>query len=236
MRLRFNCADTPKLDAVWVRTRDRRECQMASSAAHCSFCKRVVFMAASCLLCMGFSLSLQAETGARQTADTLSVTYGRVAQHYLTAWTDPTLPAGVLRGLPPLSASAATAGLSESSTASEGVRQALTPDAEESVLDPAILYALDLGGVGMEMVVSAKSTLQPGQCIALERSGGYVNLRGVNSGFCDPMNQATIAQLQTTQSAAARRCKAARNQVTDEAGREEVTLTRAELGMLCDGS
>jgi len=45
----------------------------------------------------------------------------------------------------------------------------------------------------MEMVVSAKKTLQPGQCVALERSGDYVNLRGVNSGFCDPMNQATIA-------------------------------------------
>ena len=38
----------------------------------------------------------------------------------------------------------------------------------------------------MEMVVSAKNTLQPGQCVVLERSGDYVNLRGVNSGFLRP--------------------------------------------------
>jgi hypothetical protein len=87
----------------------------------------------------------------------------------------------------------------------------------------------------MEMVVSAKNTLQPGQCVVLERSGDYVNLRGVNSGFCDLMNQATIATLQTIHSAAARRCKAARHQFTADPESEEASLTRSELGMLCDG-
>ena len=234
MRLRLNCADTPKLDAVWAQTRDRLDWQMAISARYCSFCTRFALIAASYLLCLGFSLSSQAETSDRQNLDTLSLTYGRVAQHYLTAWSDPALPAGVLRGLPPLSASAATAGLSESPTAPEDARQATAPDAQESLLDPAILYALDLGQAGMEMVVSAKNTFKPGQCVVLERSGDYVNLRGVNSGFCDPMNQATIATLQTIHSGAARRCKAARHQFTADSESEEASLTRAELGMLCD--
>ncbi len=236
MRLRLNCADTPELDVVRVHTRDRRDCQRASFTEHCSIDTRFLSMAASYLLCIGFSLSVQAETGARQTSDTVSVTYGRVSQHYLTTWSDPTLPAGVLRGLPPLSASAAAAGLSESPTASEDASQATAPEAEEHLLDQAILYALDLGEAGMEMVVSAKNTLQPGQCIALERSGGYANLRGVNSGFCDPMNQTTISQLQTINSATAKRCMAARNQFTTDTGSEQATLTRAELGILCDGS
>ena len=236
MRLPLNCADTPERDAMRLQTRDRRDRQIASSAGHGSFCTRFAFMAASYLLCMGFSLSSQAETSARQNLDTLSLTYGRVSQHYLTAWSDPALPAGVLRGMPPLSASAATAGLSESPTAPEDAGQATAPDAQESLLDPAILYVLDLGKAGMEMVVSAKNTLQPGQCVVLERSGDYVNLRGVNSGFCDLMNQATIATLQPIHSAAARRCKAARHQFTADSESEEASLTPAELGMLCDGS
>ena len=236
MRLPLTCADTPELDAMRLQTRDRRDRQIASSAGHGSFCTRFAFMAASYLLCMGLSLSLQAETGTKQNLDAISVTYGRVSQHYLTAWSDPTLPAGILRGLPPLSASAATPGLSESPTALEGANKTPSPEVEENLLDPAILYALDRGEAGMEMVVSAKTTLQPGQCVALERSGDYVNLRGVNSGFCDPMSQATIAQLQTTHNATARRCRAARQQFTTDAGSEEATLTRAELGMLCDGS
>ena len=235
MRLRLNCADTPKLDAVWEQTRDRRDRQMAISARYCSFCTGFALIAASYLLCLGFSLSSQAETSARQNLDTLSLTYGRVAQHYLTAWSDPALPAGVLRGLPPLSASAATAGLADSPTAPEDARQATAPDAQESLLDPAILYVLDLEKAGMEMVVSAKNTLQPGQCVVLERSGDYVNLRGVNSGFCDPMNQTTIATLQPIHSAAARRCRAARHQFTADSESEEASLTPAELGMLCDG-
>ena len=74
MRLRLNCADTPELDVVRVHTRDRRDCQRASFTEHCSIDTRFLSMAASYLLGIGFSLSVQAETGARQTSDTVSVT------------------------------------------------------------------------------------------------------------------------------------------------------------------
>ena len=102
--------------------------------------------------------------------------------------------------------------------------------------EAAVLYAIDLGEDGMTMVVSAKTTLQPGDCAAIERSGTYFNLRGVNAGFCDPTNQATIADLQSVNVAAAQRCKVARAQLDALTVDENQTLTTSEIGMLCDGS
>jgi len=86
------------------------------------------------------------------------------------------------------------------------------------------------------MVVSAKTTLQPGDCAAIERSGTYFNLRGVNAGFCDPTNQATIAGLRSVNVAAAQRCKVTRAQLEALTVDENQTLTASEIGMLCDGS
>ena len=40
----------------------------------------------------------QAQTVA--SADRISIDYGFVTQHYQTTWSDPTLPAGVARGMP----------------------------------------------------------------------------------------------------------------------------------------
>ena len=88
----------------------------------------------------------------------------------------------------------------------------------------------------MTMVVSTKTSLRPGDCAAIERSGTYFNLRGVNAGFCDPINQATIADLQSVNVAAAQRCKVAREQLATITVEENQTLKASEIGMLCDGS
>jgi hypothetical protein len=88
----------------------------------------------------------------------------------------------------------------------------------------------------MAMVVSTKSSLQPGDCAAIERSGTYLNLRGVNAGFCDPINQATIAGLLSANVAAAQRCRVAREQLETMTVEENQALTESEIGMLCDGS
>ena len=41
----------------------------------------------------------QAQTAA--SVDRIGIEYGFVTQHYQTTWSDPTLPAGVARGMPP---------------------------------------------------------------------------------------------------------------------------------------
>ena len=113
------------------------------------------------------------------------------------------------------------------------------PNSTETATDTneaAVLYAIDLGEDGMTTVVSTKTSLQPGDCVAIERSGTYFNLRGVNAGFCDPTNQATIAGLQSANVAAAQRCKGARAQLEAKSFEEDQTLTAREIGMLCDGS
>lgn len=102
--------------------------------------------------------------------------------------------------------------------------------------EAALLYAIDLREDGMTMVVTAKTSLQPGDCAAIERSGTYFNLRGVNAGFCDPGNQTIIAGLQSVNEAAARRCKVAREQLEVLPVEENQNLTPSEIGMLCDGS
>ena len=180
----------------------------------------------------------QAQTVA--SADRMSIDYGFVAQHYQTTWSDPTLPAGVARGMPPSalrSAMDSDSGNEDGSVLSaDAAVDADSAGVGEDTNEAAVLYAIDLGEDGMTMVVSAKTSLQPGDCAAIERSGTYFNLRGVNPGFCDPTNQATIAGLRSVNVAAAQRCKAAREQLETTTVEENQTLTASEIGMLCDGS
>ena len=179
----------------------------------------------------------QAQTVA--SADRISIDYGFVTQHYQTTWSDPTLPAGVARGMPPSAAATPVESVSsnedESSMPADTTNDANSTETASDTNKAAVLYAIDLGEDGMTMVVSAKTTLQPGDCAAIERSGTYFNLRGVNAGFCDPTNQATIAGLRSVNVAAAQRCKVARAQLDALTVDEKQTPTAGEIGMLCDG-
>ena len=173
-------------------------------------------------------------------AERISIDYGVVAQHYQTTWSDPTLPAGVARGMPPSAMTTVMDSVrdteGESSEPTDAIIDADSTEAENTINEAAVLYAIDLGEDGMTMVVSTKTSLRPGDCAAMERSGTYFNLRGVNAGFCDPINQATIAGLQSVNMAAAQRCKVAREQLETITVEENQTLTESEIGMLCDGS
>ena len=173
-------------------------------------------------------------------AERISIDYGVVAQHYQTTWSDPTLPAGVARGMPPSAMTTVMDSVrdteGESSEPTDAIIDADSTETENTINEAAVLYAIDLGEDGMTMVVSTKTSLRPGDCAAIERSGTYFNLRGVNAGFCDPINQATIAGLQSVNMAAAQRCKVAREQLETITVEENQTLTESEIGMLCDGS
>ena len=175
-----------------------------------------------------------------KSTDRISIDYGFVTQHYQTTWSDPTLPAGVARGMPPSalrSAMDTDSGNEDGSVLSaDAAVDADSAGVGEDTNEAAVLYAIDLGKDGMTMVVSAKTTLRPGDCAAIERSATYFNLRGVNDGFCDPTNQATIAGLRSINVAAAQRCKVAREQLETMTFEENQTLTASEIGMLCDGS
>ena len=118
----------------------------------------------------------------------------------------------------------------------DAIIDADSTETEDTISEAAVLYAIDLREDGMTMMVSTKTSLQPGDCAAIERSGTYFNLRGVNAGFCDPTNQATIAGLQSVNVAAAKRCKVARAQLETMTVEKNQTLTESEIGMLCDGS
>jgi hypothetical protein len=175
-----------------------------------------------------------------KSAERISIDYGFVTQHYQTTWSDPTLPAGVARGMPPSATKPAMDSVSdnegESPMPANVTNDASSTGTDDDTIEAAMLYAIDLGKDGMTMVVSTKISLQPGDCAAIERSGTYFNLRGVNAGFCDPTNQATIMGLQSVNAAAAQRCKVAREQSEALAVEENQTLTPSEIGMLCDGS
>ena len=181
-----------------------------------------------------------AQAQAVASADRISIDYGVVTQHYQTTWSDPRLPAGVARGMPPSAMRSVMDSVSdtegESSVPTDVIIDANSTETEDTISEAAVLYAIDLREDGMTMVVSTKTSLQPGDCAAIERSGTYFNLRGVNAGFCDPTNQATIAGLQSVNVAAAKRCKVARAQLETMTLEKNQTLTESEIGMLCDGS
>ena len=182
--------------------------------------------------------TVQAQTVA--SAERFKIDYGFVSQHYQTTWSDPTLPAGVARGMPPSAMTPATTSGSDSKGESHKPADSAigtnSTGAADDMSEGAVLYVIDLREYGMTMVVSTKTSLQPGDCAAIERSGTYLNLRGVNAGFCDPTNEATIAGLQSVNVAAARRCRVARAQQEAEVVDNNQTLAPSEIGMLCDGS
>ena len=188
------------------------------------------------------SILIQATAQAQtvKSADRISIDYGFVTQHYQTTWSDPTLPAGVARGMPPATMTPPIDNVSgnegQSYKHADSTNQPNSTETANGTNEAAVLYAIDLGEDGMTTVVSTKTSLQPGNCVAIERSGTYFNLRGVNAGFCDPTNQATIAGLRSVNLAAAQRCMVARAPLEAKTFDENQALTASEIGMLCDGS
>ena len=179
----------------------------------------------------------QAQTAAG--ADRIGIDYGFVTQHYQTSWSDPTLPADVARGMSPSarpSMDSVSDNDGESPMPADTTSDVNSTGAADDTSEAAVLYAIDLGENGMTMVVSTKTSLRPGDCAAMERSGTYFNLRGVNAGFCDPTNQAIITALRSVNLAAAQRCKLAREQEKVLADDENQPITPSNLGILCDGS
>lgn len=162
--------------------------------------------------------------------------YGRVTQYYQTRWSDPTLPAGVLRGQPP----SILSNLNETGADAPSDVEAGGPSPSAETTDQseedALLYVLDLGMDGMTMAVSTKHAFKPGDCVAVERANNYLNLRGINRGFCNPDNQATMQQLRPDNIAAAKRCRMAREQLMSDSVVDNRALNLEAIGMLCDGS
>ena len=185
------------------------------------------------------SLFAPAISGAQQSVTSvqrqIAIQYGRVAQHYRTSWSDPSLPAGVTRGAPPLVNILPNSLTTNSYNASGTLQMQETEDRSEPT-GLAILYAVDMGDDGMQMILSSKTTIRPGNCIAVESSENYTNLRSVIVGYCDFANQETISRLRPVDEAAARRCMKARQSQQTNSPEVPQTLTPAELAMLCDGS
>ena len=182
------------------------------------------------------SSTLWAQSQSASGGEDISVGYGKVTQHYQTRWSDPTLPAGVLRGRPPHLLS--NLDETEAEAPSDVEAGTLSPRAEiaDQYDEKAVLYVLDLGVDGMTMAVSTKHAFKPGDCVAVERANKYLNLRGVNRGFCNPDNHGMIMRLRSNSLAAANQCRRAREQQMSEAAVENLALKREAIGMLCDGS
>ena len=181
------------------------------------------------------SSTLWAQSQSSSGSEDISVDYGKVTQHYQTRWSDPTLPAGCC-GRPPHLLS--NLNKTEADAPSDVEARTLSPRAEiaDRSDEKAVLYVLDLGVDGMTMAVSTKHTFKPGDCVAVERANNYLNLRGINRGFCNPDNHAMIMRLRSNSVAAANQCRRAREQQVLEAAFENVALKREAIGMLCDGS
>lgn len=162
----------------------------------------------------------------------MTIQYGFITQHYATTWSDPSLPAGVARGTPPTPSAAPEIDDARDDDDVEA-SEITIPDERPLLEAPAVLYSVDLGDDGMEMILSAKTAFRPGHCIAVERSGSYTNLRAVNVGYCDASARETVFRLQSANQAAARRCMLARQSQQAEL---EPPLEPAEFAILCDGS
>ena len=192
-------------------------------------------------IALGFALGCESSTLWAQSqslsgSEDIGVDYGKVTQYYQTQWSDPTLPAGVLRGQPPYVLFNLDETGAEAPSDIEAGTLSLHAEIAGQSDEKAVLYVLDLGVDGMTMAVSTKHAFKPGDCVAVERANKYLNLRGVNRGFCNPDNHGMIMRLRSNSLAAANQCRRAREQQMSEAAVENLALKREAIGMLCDGS
>lgn len=190
---------------------------------------------AAALLCLVAPLGAPAQQAVATAQTPITIQYGFIAEHYATAWSDPSLPAGVARGTPPPLHVSVPVNHTIRNDGALTASPAPVPDDTSRPDDPAVLYAVDLGSDGMEMILSAKRTLRPGTCIAVERSGTYTNLRSANIGYCDSTNAETVTGLASVNEAAARRCMTARLSEADESTDANLPLQPSEIAILCDG-
>ena len=189
------------------------------------------------VLSLGLAQQVKSQPSPSTAGAAITVQYGYITHHYLTAWEADNLPAGVLRGLPPHSAlrqdpgseSLATVPQTDDTSAPPGLSERLPAQ------DAAILYQLDLGERGMQMMVSAKTGIRPGQCVALERSGAIANLRRVSPAFCDPENQEVIESLGAISAAQVEHCMRSLQRYREQAAANAANQALAEVAMLCDG-
>ena len=190
---------------------------------------------AAAVMCWVAPLGASAQQATATAQRPITIQYGFIAQHYATFWSDPSLPAGVTRGTPPSLHVSVPVQDTIPNDRAHTASSAPVPDDTSRPDDPAVLYAVDLGSDGMEMILSAKSILRPGTCIAVERSGTYANLRSVNIGYCDATNAETVAGLASVNEAAARRCMTARLSEADESTDASLPLQPSAMAILCDG-
>ena len=221
--------------AVDGASRQTQKISRAAGRAHCTNGALTIGVALGLVFAL-CSPMLRAQSHSSPGSESISVTYGRITQHYRASWSDPTLPAGVLRGMTPFSQLTLNRTSADTSKAVESDTMTTSSETADQNGEGAILYAIDFGADGMAMVVSAKRTFQPGDCVAVERADSYLNLRGVNHGFCNPENQTTILNLRSNSVAAAKQCRTARKQRQFGAAIDNAALRLEELGILCDGS
>ena len=189
------------------------------------------------VLSLGLAQHVKSQPSSLAAGATITVQYGYVTHHYLTAWEDDNLPAGVLRGLPPHAALRQDPESERLTTSPQTNDTSAPPGLSERqpAQDAAILYQLDLGERGMQMMVSAKTGLRPGQCVALERSGAIANLRRVSPAFCDPENQEVIETLGAIRVAHIEHCMRSLQRYREQADANAANEALAEVAMLCDG-
>jgi len=211
--------------------------RLFGSATRCFTGHAVALPLVITMLSLGLTQQVKSQSSPLAAGAAITVQYGYLTHHYLTAWEDDNLPAGVLRGLPPHSALRQDPG-SESLAAPPQTDDTSTlPGLSERqpAQDAAILYQLDLGERGMQMMVSAKTGLRPGQCVALERSGAIANLRRVSPAFCDPENQEVIESLGAIRAAQVEHCMRSLQRYRKQAATNAANQALTEVAMLCDG-
>ncbi len=192
---------------------------------------------AAALCAAGATLPAVAQPSPSGSGEPISIVYGYITHHYLTSWEDRNLPAGILRGLPPL------VGAQLEDETEKRIVSSLPDDdaalaetgAPQLADDAAILYQLDLGERGMQMIVSAKTGLKPGHCIALEQRGLTSNLRRVSEAFCDPVSGQVTESVDTIRALQADYCMQAMARLQTGAADTESINSMAEIQMLCDG-
>ena len=231
----------PSVDKLEHPPRREPKNQALSSNAD-GFTKKKVHRQAACLLAFVLlnlidTRCVMSQPSSLLIGETISIVYGYVTHHYLTTWEDRNLPAGVLRGLPPDFAPI-QADESEARSAGTQVGNDTAPSdlaGKQPEAEVAILYQLDFGDQGMQMMVSTKRGLRPGHCVALERRGEDSNLRRVSPAFCDSANQSVIESLEVIRTQQAEHCLQALSRI--QSGATDITSisTLAEVKMLCDG-
>jgi hypothetical protein len=95
-------------------------------------------------------------------------------------------------------------------------------------------YTVELMDGSSTRIVTDQHQIQPGDCVAVERTGTTANIRRTSAGYCDPANAQAVRAVDSYARSEAVECQRAKEELSKATTNEAADLAARKMELLCD--